>query len=80
MRLFLIATVPLVLAVHVQMAIGMNKIAVIALAAAGGLHHQPADQLLLDAQARGCRGDLGDRAHHALLELPDPEASTFSGS
>lgn len=36
MRLFLIATVPLVLAVHVQMAIGMNKIAVIALAALGG--------------------------------------------
>jgi O-antigen/teichoic acid export membrane protein len=36
MRLFLIATVPLVLAVHAQMAVGMNKIAVIALAALGG--------------------------------------------
>lgn len=36
MRLFLVATVPLLLAVHAQMAIGMNKIAVIALAALAG--------------------------------------------
>jgi Na+-driven multidrug efflux pump len=36
MRLFLIAAIPLILSVPVQMAIGMNKIRVIALAALGG--------------------------------------------
>lgn len=42
MRLFLIATIPLVLAVQVQMAIGMNKIGVIAVAAlAGSLFNLP---------------------------------------
>lgn len=36
MRLFLVAAIPIVLSVHVQMAIGMNKISVIALAALAG--------------------------------------------
>jgi Na+-driven multidrug efflux pump len=36
MRLFLVATIPLVLSVPVQMAIGLNKVKVIALAALGG--------------------------------------------
>jgi hypothetical protein len=36
MRLFLIAAIPLVLSVPVQMAIGLNKVTVIALAALGG--------------------------------------------
>jgi Na+-driven multidrug efflux pump len=36
MRLFLIAAIPLILSVPVQMAIGMNKIRVVALAALGG--------------------------------------------
>jgi O-antigen/teichoic acid export membrane protein len=36
MRLFLMATIPLLISVHVQMAIGMNKIKVIALAALAG--------------------------------------------
>jgi hypothetical protein len=36
MQLFLIATIPLILAVPVQMSIGINKIKVIALAALGG--------------------------------------------
>lgn len=36
LRLFLIATIPLLLAIHAQMAIGMNKIAVIAVAALAG--------------------------------------------
>lgn len=42
MRLFLIATVPLVLSVHAQMAVGMNKIGVIAVAAlVGSLFNLP---------------------------------------
>jgi O-antigen/teichoic acid export membrane protein len=42
MRLFLLATFPLLLAVHAQMAIGMNKIAVIALASlVGSLFNLP---------------------------------------
>src|SRR5262249_34296240 len=36
MRLFLVATIPLVLSVHVQMSIGLNNIKVIALAALTG--------------------------------------------
>ncbi len=36
MRLFLVAALPLVLSVHVQMAIGMNAIRVVSLAALGG--------------------------------------------
>jgi hypothetical protein len=47
MRLFLVATVPLALGVHVQMAIGMNRVAVIALAAlAGALVNLPISYFL----------------------------------
>ena len=47
LRLFLVATMPLVLSVQVQMAIGMNKIKVIALAAlAGSLVNLPISYVL----------------------------------
>ena len=45
MRLFLTAAIPLILSVPVQMAIGVNKIEVIALSALGRRAGQPADQL-----------------------------------
>lgn len=46
-RLFLIATIPLTLAIHVQMAIGTNRIAVIALSAlAGSLVNLPISYML----------------------------------
>lgn len=47
MRLFLIGTAPILLAVHAQMAIGMNKISVIALASlAGSLVNLPISYVL----------------------------------
>ena len=68
MRLFLIAAIPLVLSVPAQMAIGINKIKVIALAAlAGSVVNLPISCYLTDAA--GCvRSDLGYRADHAVLE------------
>ena len=47
MRLFLVATIPLVIAVHVQMAIGMGRIKVVALSAlAGSLVNLPISYVL----------------------------------
>ena len=68
MRLFLTAAIPLVLSVPVQMAIGLNKIEVIALAALGGsLINLPVSCYLTYRHRRG-RRDLGHRADDVLLE------------
>jgi hypothetical protein len=56
MRLFLVATIPLMIAVHVQMAIGMNHIAVIAYAALGGSVVNLAISYLLTRQLQSVDG------------------------
>ena len=68
MRLFLVAALPLVLSVPVQMAIGLNKIKVIALAAlAGSLVNLPFS-CYLDRAAGRLGRDLGHGADDALLQ------------
>ena len=68
MRLFLVAALPLVLSVPVQMSIGLNKIKVIALAAlAGSLVNLPIS-CYLTARLGVVGRDLGHRADDALLE------------
>ena len=68
MRLFLLAAIPLVLSVFVQMAIGLNKIKVIALAAlAGSVVNLPLS-CYLTARLGRRRGDLGNGAHDHVLE------------
>ena len=72
MRLFLIAAIPLVLSVPVQMSIGMNKIKVIGLAALARVALQPADQLFSDRPA-------GRGGSHLGYDFDDPVLE-FSGA
>ena len=70
MRLFLIAALPLVLSVLVQMAIGVNAIKVIALSALLGVTRKSTPKLLFDAAPRHRGSDLGYRANNACFKSP----------
>ena len=68
MRLFLLAAIPLVLSVFVQMSIGLNKIKVIALSALAGSAVNLPISCYLTARLGVSGRDLGNGAHDPVLE------------